>query len=211
MNSKSITRENGFVALFLSLIHIDSFANYFDENNFVAFFFFFYILTTLPENHYQWYFFHPIKVVVFQNRAKAFSQAVPFEPVSVAMHPTRPIVAVCGAKVRLIEIFWNFICLWRHTYYSVVIFTPICNSRSVRRYQIPWKFFHFYHAKVKTVPGISTYLNLKIKLNKSGNFTLDNLISHLLIWSNVGSQSYYSVTVYFVIGIMFIQYRPDPT
>ena len=120
-------------------------------------------MTSLPENHCEWYFFHPIKVVVFQNRAKAFSQAVAFEPVSVAMHPTRPIVAVCGAKVRLIEIFWKFICLCRHTYYSLVIFTPICghintnlwsylhqsvviytpicNSRSVRRYQIPWNFF----------------------------------------------------------------------
>ena len=66
------------------------------------------------------------------------------------------------------------------------------------------EFFHFYHAKVKTVPGISTYLNLNIKLNKSGNFTLDNLVSHLLNRSNVSSHSYYSVTVYFVIGIMFI-------
>ena len=83
-------------------------------------------------------FFHPIKVVVFQNRAKAFSQAVPFEPVSVAMHPTRPIVAVCGAKVRLIEIFWKFICLCRHTYYSVVIFTPICGHI----YTNLWSYLH---------------------------------------------------------------------
>ena len=136
INSKSITRENGFVALFLSFIHIDSFPNYFDENNFVAFFF----------THWQVcqktivndIFFHPIKVVVFQNRAKAFSQAVPFEPVSVAMHPTRPIVAVCGAKVRLIEIFWKFICLCKHTYYSVVIFTPICGHI----YTHLWSYLH---------------------------------------------------------------------
>lgn len=38
-------------------------------------------------------------MVVFQNKKKAFSQAVPYEPASVAVHPSSPVVAVCGAKV----------------------------------------------------------------------------------------------------------------
>lgn len=39
------------------------------------------------------------QVVVFQNKKKAFSQAVPYEPASVAVHPSSPVVGVCGAKV----------------------------------------------------------------------------------------------------------------
>ncbi|XP_062572597.1 actin-interacting protein 1-like isoform X1 [Saccostrea cucullata] len=44
-------------------------------------------------------------VVVFQNRAKTFSMAVPYEPASVAMHPSRPLVAVCGTTDKKIHLY----------------------------------------------------------------------------------------------------------
>lgn len=44
-------------------------------------------------------------VVVFQNKTKAFSQAVPYEPASVAVHPSAPVVAVCGAKDKKIHLY----------------------------------------------------------------------------------------------------------
>ncbi|XP_048746306.1 actin-interacting protein 1-like [Ostrea edulis] len=44
-------------------------------------------------------------VAVFQNKTKCFSQAVPYEPCSVAIHPSQPLVAICGAADKKIHLY----------------------------------------------------------------------------------------------------------